>query len=76
MRCRLLSFCYHILLEMPSDYSDDGKCVLERYVKKNRLKVLMDMEARKKARAAALLSFLGMGTLRKVLKKINKRKKD
>lgn len=76
VRCRLLSFCYHILLEMPTDYADDRKCVLERYVKENRLKVLLDYRARKKARVAALLSYFGMGTLRKVLKRINKRKKD
>ena len=76
VRCRLLSFCYHILLEMPTDYADDRRCVLERYVKENRLKVLLDYRARKKARVAALLSYFGMGTLRKVLKRINKRKKD
>ena len=61
---------------MPTDYADDRKCVLERYVKENRLTVLLDYRARKKARVAALLSYFGMGTLRKVLKRINKRKKD
>lgn len=76
VRCRLLSFCLHILLEMPADYADERKIILERYVKENRLKVLLDLRARKKARVAALLSYLGMGTLRKVLKKTNKRKKD
>lgn len=76
VRCRLLCFCLHILLEMPADYADERKIILERYVKENRLKVLLDLRARKKARVAALLSYLGMGTLRKVLKKTNKRKKD
>ena len=76
VRCRLLSFCFHILLEMPVDYNDDRKHILESYIKENRLKVLFDFRARKKARVAALLSFFGMVTLRKALNKINKRKKD
>ena len=76
VRCRMLSFCFHIMLEMPVDYADDRKRILQDYVNKNRLKVLFDLRARKKARVAALLSYFGMGILRKVLKKINKRKKD
>ena len=46
------------------------------YVKKNRHKVLFDHRARKKARVAALLSYFGTETLRMVLQKTNKRKKD
>ena len=67
VRCRLLSFCYHILLEMPADYSDKRKKILVDYVKTNRWKVLIDGRARKKARAAAAFSFFGMGVMRKIL---------
>lgn len=60
VRCRLLSFCFHILLEMPDKYDDNRKKNLINYVRKNRLRVLWDMRARKKARVAALLSFFGV----------------
>lgn len=76
VRCRLLSFCLHILLEMPDNYGDKRKEILIDYVRRNRIKVLWDMRARKKARVATLLSFLGIRTLRKMLKKINKRNKS
>lgn len=59
VRCRLLSFCFHILLEMPKDYEDKRKHILVNYVKKNRLKVISDMRARKKTRVAAIFSFIG-----------------
>ena len=76
VRCRMLSFCFHIMLEMPVDYADDRKRILQDYVNKNRHKVLFDHRARKKARVAALLSYFGTETLRMVLQKTNKRKKD
>lgn len=70
LRCRLLSFCFHILLEMPSNYPDERKEILLEYVKQNRLKVLFDIKARKKARIGALLSYLGIDITRKVLNSI------
>ena len=75
VRCRLLSFCLHILLEMPANYPDKRKQVLIDYVKANRWKVLTDARARKKARAGALLSYLGLNTARKILNQVNDRKK-
>lgn len=76
VRCRLLSFCFHILLEMPDKYDDNRKNILVNYVKKNRLKVIVDMKARKRARVAALFSFFGMSTVRIISKTINKRNKS
>lgn len=74
VRCRLLSFCYHILLEMPVNYQDTRKKILIDYVKANRWKVLVDNKARKKARIAAICSYLGMDIMRKLLNRKNKRK--
>lgn len=74
VRCRLLSFCYHILLEMPVNYQDTRKKILIDYVKANRWKVLVDNKARKKARIAAICSYWGMDIMRKLLNRKNKRK--
>lgn len=75
VRCRLLSFCLHILLEMPAEYPDKRKQVLIEYVKRNRWKVLMDNRARKKARVGALISYLGLNTTRKILNRVKERNK-
>lgn len=74
VRCRLLSFCFHILLEMPCNYPDERKQVLIDYVKQNRWKVLVDSRARKKARIGALISYCGLATTKNVLNKVNSRK--
>ncbi len=66
-RCRLFSFCLHILLEMPDEYEDNRKMEFVNYVKTNRLKVLFDSNARKKARVAALLSYGGRHLMKKAL---------
>ena len=76
VRCRLLSFCLHILLEMPADYPDKRKQVLIDYVKANRWKVLTDARARKKARMGALISYLGLNTARKILNQVKERNKQ
>lgn len=73
VRCRLLSLCFHILLEMPSDYPDERKNILLEYVKKNRWKVIIDGRARNKARLGAVLSYLGTDITRTVLSKIKTR---
>lgn len=75
VRCRLLSFCLHILLEMPADYPDKRKQVLIDYVKRNRWKVLADTRARKKARIGALISYLGLNTARRILNQVKERNK-
>lgn len=75
VRCRLLSFCLHILLEMPAGYSDKRKQVLIDYVKRNRWKVMTDGRARKKARIGALVSYLGLNTTRRILNRIKERNK-
>lgn len=75
VRCRLLSFCLHILLEMPADYPDKRKQTLIDYVKANRWKVLTDRRARKKARLGALISYLGLDTARKILNQVKERNK-
>ncbi|MDN0066649.1 glycosyltransferase family 2 protein [Bacteroides gallinaceum] len=75
VRCRLLSFCLHILLEMPTEYPDKRKQVLIDYVKRNRWKVLTDARARKKARVGALISYIGLNTTRKILNRVKERNK-
>lgn len=75
VRCRMLSFCLHILLEMPAGYPDKRKQVLIDYVKRNRWKVLTDTRARKKARIGALISYLGLNTTRRILNQVKERNK-
>ena len=75
VRCRMLSFCLHILLEMPTGYPDKRKQVLIDYVKRNRWKVLTDTRARKKARIGALISYLGLNTARRILNQVKERNK-
>lgn len=76
VRCRLISFCFHILLEMPTDYADNRKQILLNYVKVNRWKVLMDKRARFKARLGIAVSLLGMNVARKILNRIKIRNKQ
>lgn len=74
VRCRLLSFCLHILLEMPIDYPDVRKRVLIDYMKQNRRKVLVDVKARKKARIGAFISYFGIDAMKKALSIVKERK--
>lgn len=73
VRCRMLSFCLHILLEMPVSYPDERKQMLIDYVKRNRLNVIFDLRARKKARMGAVISYFGLETAKKVLARVKKR---
>ena len=59
--CRMVSFLFHILLQMPPSYS--RKDMLFREIKKYRWRVLIDSKARKKARIGCLLSYLGIKNL-------------
>lgn len=67
IRCRILSFAFHILLEMPTQHPMTWK--LEKIIHKYRIAVLLDYKARTKARIAALLSFLGTNFIRVVFHK-------
>jgi glycosyltransferase involved in cell wall biosynthesis len=74
-RCRLFSFCLHLLMEMPDDYADNRKYELINYVKANRIKILLDLKSRRKAKIAALLSFGGRTLMKKALSVVKKRSK-
>ena len=71
-KCRMFSFAYHLLLQMPNNYKNAE--VFKAYVYNNRLAVLLNRKARKKARIAAGLSYLGMNVVRYVFSKFNRRK--
>lgn len=70
--CRIVSFAFHLLLQMPNGY--EHRKDLERRIKMIRLSVLMDNRARKKARIACLLSFIGFGVVQKLFNKVKTRK--
>lgn len=70
-RCRKLSLYYHLIIPMPKDA--EGRGVMANYIRKNRWKVLIDSRARKKARVAALFSYLGFDTVRFVFSFFKKR---
>lgn len=74
VRCRLLSFCLHILLEMPEDFFDERKQVLVDFVRNNRRLVMADWKARKKARLGALASYMGLKVSRQLLNMVKERK--
>lgn len=70
--CRIVSFVFHLLLQMPDGYVHRKD--FERRIKKIRLSVLIDSRARKKARFACLLSFIGFELVQMVFNKVKKRK--
>lgn len=70
--CRIVSFVFHLLLQMPAGYAHRND--FERRIKKLRLSVLMDNRARKKARLACLFSFIGFGLVQKIFNKVKTRK--
>lgn len=74
VRCRMFSFCLHILLEMPAYFPDMRKQILMGYVKQNRWKVIIDTKARKKARIAGLISYFGIKAMKKSLLLVKERK--
>ena len=57
--CRIVSFLFHILLAVP-EKEKEMKATLLKGIKSRRRKVLFDSKARKKARAACLLSYGGL----------------
>ena len=70
-RCRMLSFCFHILLSMP--INEKAADSLWMYIKKVRKCVLLDNKARMKARIAALVSYSGLRVARYFFTFVNKR---
>lgn len=60
--CRKFSLYYHLMLPMPKNA--EGQKEMNDFIIKNRLRVLKNSHARKKARLAALFSFWGYGTVR------------
>ena len=69
---RKFSFLLHLLLTMPKGATHYEEMVND--VKRLRKTVLFDIHGRKKARMAAIVSFLGMGILKSVFSFVNKRK--
>lgn len=69
---RKFSFLLHLLLTMPKGATHYEEMVSD--VKRLRKTVLFDIHGRKKARMAAIVSFLGMGILKSVFSFVNKRK--
>lgn len=57
--CRIVSFAFHILLEVPQG-EKEMRCSLWDIIRRKRICVLFDGKARKKARGACLLSFGGI----------------
>jgi hypothetical protein len=70
--CRMISLSYHMLLKMPKSY--EKRYVFEEMIKNYRSKVLFDSKARKKARLACLISYLGFGTVKALFSLIDRRK--
>lgn len=70
--CRMLSFTFHLLLKMPHNY--EHKDLLLSKIKKYRWGVLFDRRARKKARLACLISFLGLRAMKVIFSFIDIRK--
>lgn len=55
--CRVVSFLFHLMLQMPQNYAH--RKAIENRIKAVRWNVLTDKRARKKARIACLLSYMG-----------------
>ena len=70
-QCRMMSFFFHLLLKMPDGY--EHRNMLYKRIKAIRWSVLCNSRARKKARVASLLSYLGLGSVKGVFHLIDKR---
>ncbi|KUJ49974.1 glycosyltransferase family 2 protein [Chryseobacterium sp. JAH] len=60
--CRILNFLFHLLFE--TEKNSDYENMIFNMIKKYRLKVLKDFNARKKTTISILLSFFGISVLR------------
>lgn len=70
-RCRKLSLYYHLIIPAPKNA--EGRHAMVSYIRQNRWKVIIDPRARKKARVAALLSYLGFDTVKFIFSFYTKR---
>ena len=70
-QCRMMSFFFHLLLKMPDGY--EHRNMLYKRIKAIRWSVLCNSRARKKARVASLLSYLGLGVVKGVFHLIDRR---
>lgn len=71
-QCRMVSFACHLLLKMPKNYSK--RYLIKDLLYKNRRTVLLDNQARPKARLACLISYFGFSALKFVFKFVDRRK--
>lgn len=69
--CRIVSFIFHLMLQMPDGY--EHRKNFEDKIRRVRWSVLTDCKARKKARIACLLSYLGFGITQFVFNRVKKR---
>lgn len=69
--CRIASFIFHLLLQMPIGYVHREE--FEGRIKQLRWSVITDQKARKKTRVACLLSFIGFGLVQKIFNRIKTR---
>lgn len=69
--CRIVSFVFHLLLQMPDNYVHRKD--FENRIRQVRWSVITDVHARKKARLACLLTYLGFGLVQKVFNRIKTR---
>ena len=69
--CRMVSFVFHLLLQMPEDY--EHRKDFEERIRRLRWEVLADRRARKKARFACLLSFVGFGLVQRLFNRTKTR---
>jgi hypothetical protein len=70
--CRMVSFSFHLMLQMPKGY--EHRKEFEKRIKSVRRKVLTDRRARKKARVACLLSYIGgFDIVQKIFNKVKTR---
>lgn len=74
LNCRIISFLFHILLEIPQDQKQLRQPLLKK-IKELRLGVLLDRNARIKARIACLLSYGGYSIVQNLSHKALSRKK-
>lgn len=72
-KCRMFSFSFHLLLEMPDNYGKRER--LYKIIKSNRFNVLIDKRARKKARYAAFISYIGIKCAKNIFRLINNRRR-
>lgn len=64
--CRFFCANFHVFLQIPEGRFEDQAGILRKNIKNYRRGVLFDRHARKKARAAALLSYLGLDFARRL----------